>query len=293
MYIDHINGHDHGHDHSEHDHGHDHCELDHGHDHGHDHGEHDHYAALSNLETGGHNHATNSPLHSPKPESSTDAMKRIMNGGNEGNVKHAVDNNYRAAVIHVFADAIVSVLVLLALIIEYKQQTVHFLDPLVGMIGSFVIISWGYVLVYDTSSNLLDMNPDMKMTQHIKNTLEKDGSAVTDMHVWRLGPGHLGAVISVMVPKNAMPKLSNSNCSRGNDHNDHDHDHDHNDHDHDHDHNDHDHDHDHHSSSVLMPYSIEYYKSKLSRYRSLSHVTIEIQSYVYTSDTSQNPLHMK
>ena len=56
MYIDHINGHDHGHDLSEHEHGHDHCELDHGHDHGHDHGEHDHYAALSNLETGGHNH---------------------------------------------------------------------------------------------------------------------------------------------------------------------------------------------------------------------------------------------
>ena len=73
----------------------------------------------------------------------------------------------------------------------------YFLDPLSGLLGSFVVMNWAYVLAYDTIQLLLDLNPDEELTGHLLKRLEGDGSTVTDLHVWRLGPGHLGAIISV------------------------------------------------------------------------------------------------
>ena len=110
-----------------------------------------------------------------------------------------MDNNFRSAVSHVLADSFVSLLVVLAVVISGNVKNCAFLDPLVGIIGSFVIISWAYTLVIDTSHTLLDMNPDLDMTRKLRARLEKDRSTTTlDLHVWRLGPGHLGAIVSVV-----------------------------------------------------------------------------------------------
>lgn len=106
---------------------------------------------------------------------------------------------------HVLADSIVSMLVVLALVIAGNVRNCEFLDPLVGIIGAFVIISWAYTLVCDTTHTLLDMNPDIDMTRKLRARLEKDGSTtLLDLHIWRLGPGHLGAIVSVLtaVPRN-------------------------------------------------------------------------------------------
>jgi Co/Zn/Cd efflux system component len=71
------------------------------------------------------------------------------------------------------------------------------MDPLACVIGTCVIASWSYGLVRDTGSILLDMNPDRRMADHLRQTIERDGDEVGDLHLWRLGPGHLGAIISV------------------------------------------------------------------------------------------------
>ena len=118
--------------------------------------------------------------------------------------KYQQDNNFRAAVMHVVLDAFVSVLVIFAIVTAglVPHQKAVFLDPLVAIIGSFVIISWGYTLIVDTGANLLDICPDIKMTAALKERLERerDGalpSKVQDLHVWRLGPGHLGCIIAI------------------------------------------------------------------------------------------------
>lgn len=111
-----------------------------------------------------------------------------------------MDNNFRAAILHVVMDAFVSVLVIIAISIAGTVPHTNFLDPLAAIIGSFVILSWAYQLIRDTSSNLLDMNPDLKMTAKLQEVLERDGSLVTDLHIWRLGPGHLCGAISVLPP---------------------------------------------------------------------------------------------
>lgn len=106
------------------------------------------------------------------------------------------DNNMRAAVVHVIADAAVSVLVIVGLVLA-KLFGWLWMDPLAGLIGAIVIASWAYSLVRDTGRILLDMNPDASMTDSLRQTIEQGGDRLTDLHLWRLGPGHLGAVISV------------------------------------------------------------------------------------------------
>jgi len=115
------------------------------------------------------------------------------------------DNNMRAAIIHVMADAAVSVLVIVGLLLARTFGWL-WMDPLAGIIGACVIASWAYGLVRDTGSILLDMNPDPRLTHRLRQEIEADGDHVTDLHVWRLGPGHLGAVLSVVTGKDRRPE---------------------------------------------------------------------------------------
>jgi cation diffusion facilitator family transporter len=115
------------------------------------------------------------------------------------------DNNLRAAVIHVMADAAVSVLVIAGLVLARAFGWL-WMDPLAGIIGACVIASWAWGLVRDTGSILLDMNPDPRLTSRLRQEIEADGDRLADLHVWRLGPGHLGAVLSVVTGKDRRPE---------------------------------------------------------------------------------------
>jgi cation diffusion facilitator family transporter len=136
------------------------------------------------------------------------------------------DNNMRAAVIHVIADAAVSVLVIVGLLLARLFGWL-WMDPLAGIVGACVIASWSFGLVRDTGAILLDMNPDRPMADNLRQTIEGDGDKIADLHLWRLGPGHLGAIVSVNTCKARGP---------------------------------------------------DYYRAKLARLRSLSHLTIEVRS---------------
>ena len=106
------------------------------------------------------------------------------------------DNNMRAAIIHVMADAAVSVLVIVGLLLARAFGWL-WMDPLAGIFGACVIASWSYGLVRDTAAILLDRIPDRRLAQDLRTTIESDGSTLADLHLWRLGPGHLGAIVSV------------------------------------------------------------------------------------------------
>jgi cation diffusion facilitator family transporter len=114
------------------------------------------------------------------------------------------DNNMRAAVVHVMADAAVSVLVITGLLLARTFGWL-WMDPLAGIVGATVIASWSYGLIRDTGAILLDMNPDRAMEQRMRDTIEADGDRLTDMHLWRLGPGHLGVIVSVNTAKHRGP----------------------------------------------------------------------------------------
>jgi cation diffusion facilitator family transporter len=106
------------------------------------------------------------------------------------------DNNIRAAVVHVLADAAVSVLVIIGLVLARLFGWL-WMDPLAGIVGAFVIASWSWGLVRDTSAILLDMIPDRHVAEGVRRAIEAEGDQVADLHLWRLGPGHLGAIVAV------------------------------------------------------------------------------------------------
>jgi cation diffusion facilitator family transporter len=113
-----------------------------------------------------------------------------------GHGAHHRDNNMRAAVVHVMADAAISVLVIVGLLLARAFGWL-WMDPLAGFIGALVIANWSIGLLRDTGGILLDRTPDPHMAERVRKAIESEGDRVTDLHLWRLGPGHLGAILCV------------------------------------------------------------------------------------------------
>lgn len=110
------------------------------------------------------------------------------------------DHNLRAAYLHVLADAATSVLAILALAAGWMLG-LRSLDPLVGVIGAAVIASWAYGLIRDSALVLLDAEDDPALALAIRSMIESElGARVADLHLWRLGPGHRGLIVSLVSP---------------------------------------------------------------------------------------------
>lgn len=118
-------------------------------------------------------------------------------GGDDVHEAAVRDHNIRSAYLHVMADAAVSVLAIVGLILARTFGWL-WMDPLAGVIGALVIANWSYGLMRDTGGILLDMNPDRKMADNVRQVVEGNGDKVLDLHVWRVGPGHMSAVVSVV-----------------------------------------------------------------------------------------------
>jgi cation diffusion facilitator family transporter len=110
---------------------------------------------------------------------------------------HHQDSNYRAAYVHVLADALTSVLTIAGLSAAWAFGWT-FMDPVVGLIGMMVILSWGLSLVRSAGGVLLDTVPDPAMAQRIRDCIETGGDRLADLHLWQLGPGHAAVIASVV-----------------------------------------------------------------------------------------------
>ncbi len=114
------------------------------------------------------------------------------------------DHNLRAAYVHVIADAAVSVLAVIGLTCGRVLGWV-WMDPVMGLIGMAVILNWSWSLVRISGTVLLDMRPD-GIARQIAERLEGGGSdRVSDLHLWRVGPGHHAAVVSIVCDRPEPP----------------------------------------------------------------------------------------
>jgi cation diffusion facilitator family transporter len=123
------------------------------------------------------------------------------------------DNNMRAAVIHVVADAAVSILVIVGLVLARLFGWL-WMDPLAGIVGACVIGSWSYGLIRDTGAILLDMNPDRQLAKKLRDAIEVEGDRLHDLHLWRVGPGHLAAIICVATSEQRDPDYYHRRLAR-------------------------------------------------------------------------------
>ena len=95
------------------------------------------------------------------------------------------------------ADAVTSLLAISALVAA-AYFDLPWLDPVAGFLGTIVITVWAYSLIKSAAAVLLDAVPSRSRAGLIRQRLEIENDRVTDLHVWRLGPGHLG-VVAVIV----------------------------------------------------------------------------------------------
>ncbi|MDK1492307.1 CDF family Co(II)/Ni(II) efflux transporter DmeF [Sinorhizobium sp. 7-81] len=122
-------------------------------------------------------------------------------------VGHGRDNNLRAAYLHVLADALTSILAIVALAAGSLYGWL-WLDPLMGVVGALVIARWSAGLIRDAGSVLLDYIPAGEdLPGQIRAAIERDGDRITDLHVWQLGPGHHGAIVSLVTKSPQSPSL--------------------------------------------------------------------------------------
>lgn len=161
--------HGHGKDRS---HGHDHAESHaHGDDHDHDHSAHHH-----------------------------------THGGHASHSSGHTDNNFRAAYLHVLADALTSVLAIGALLAGSLYGW-NWMDPAMGIVGALVIARWSWALVRDTGRVLVDYVPEQEdLPGEIRAALETQEDEITDLHVWQVGPGHHAAIIALRSPHPRAPE---------------------------------------------------------------------------------------
>jgi cation diffusion facilitator family transporter len=122
-----------------------------------------------------------------------------------GHRHHDRDLNLRAAYVHVLADAVTSMLAIAGLLTA-KLAGWTFMDPLVGLAGTGVILSWAYGLLRQSGAVLIDAVPDRELAKRIRGELETGGDAVSDLHLWRVGPGHYAAVVSLVSGDPKLPQ---------------------------------------------------------------------------------------
>lgn len=111
---------------------------------------------------------------------------------------HRHDHNLRAAYVHVLADALTSVLAIVALA-GGRYLGWSWLDPAMGLVGAAVILWWSYGLIRGSTRVLLDEEASAATADAIRRRIEREAdNRITDLHLWRVGPHHLAAIISVM-----------------------------------------------------------------------------------------------
>ncbi len=111
---------------------------------------------------------------------------------------HHHDHNLKAAYFHVLADALTSVLAIIALVLG-KYYGWNWLDPVMGIVGALIITQWSYSLMKETSPVLLDESIALKYKLAIKEKIESDeDNRISDLHIWRVGPGHFAIIISLV-----------------------------------------------------------------------------------------------
>ncbi|MEM8947916.1 MAG: CDF family Co(II)/Ni(II) efflux transporter DmeF [Pseudomonadota bacterium] len=141
----------------------------HHHHHGHDH--HDHH----------HDHHGHHHHHGEEPASELQK-----------------DHNLRAAYLHVLADALTSLLAILALLAG-KYTGAVWLDPIMGILGAILVARWSWGLLRISAKVLLDWQAEDPVIERLRGALLVDGSdRIADLHVLTIGQGQHAAEVTIV-----------------------------------------------------------------------------------------------
>lgn len=136
-------------------------------------------------------------------------------GDHAGGHGHDHDHNLRSAYLHVLADALTSVLAILALLAA-KYAGLVWMDPAMGLVGALLVARWSYGLLRATGLTLLDRQGPEDLVRIVKESVEADPQTrVADLHLWSIGPDVYAVVVSVVASRPATPDEIRARIPRG------------------------------------------------------------------------------
>lgn len=150
---------------------------------------------------GGHAHGPHGHSH-PRDHAHEDHGHASKTPGGSGHDDH----NLRGAYLHVLADALTSVVAILGLAAGWALGWT-WMDPAVGVLGAVMIASWSASLGRDTAGTLIDAPPDEALERLVRERLETGDVKVCDLHLWRVGPGHVAAIVSLVTHEPKEPAV--------------------------------------------------------------------------------------
>lgn len=119
---------------------------------------------------------------------------------------HHHDLNLRSAYIHVLADAVTSVLAIIALSAG-KIWGASWLDPVMGIVGAGMVAIWAYSLIRESGRVLLDADMQAPVVSEIREIIQKHPANIdiSDLHVWRVGKGKYACILSLVTHADFSP----------------------------------------------------------------------------------------
>ena len=127
--------------------------------------------------------------------------------GHDGNAHHGHhDLNLRSAYMHVLADAVTSVLAIIALF-GGKLWGASWLDPVMGLVGAVLVSFWAYGLLRDTGQVLLDAEMNAPVVAEIREVIATSPvkAQICDLHVWHVGKGKYACILGLATDNDVSP----------------------------------------------------------------------------------------
>jgi cation diffusion facilitator family transporter len=113
--------------------------------------------------------------------------------------------NLKAAYLHVLADALTSILAIVALVCAMLWE-VTWLDPVMGIVGSILVFIWAIGLIKQSAKILLDAEMDDPIVEEVIesiNDIDKN-IQINDLHIWKVGKGKYSCILSISVEENEI-----------------------------------------------------------------------------------------
>lgn len=120
--------------------------------------------------------------------------------------QHGHDHNLVSAYLHVLADALTSLLAIVALLAA-KYFGLTWMDPFMGLVGAALVAKWSFGLLRATSAVLLDRSAPAAICAAVREGIERvDGNRVVDLHVWCIGLNLYSVLLTVVAPVPRSPE---------------------------------------------------------------------------------------
>jgi len=89
-------------------------------------------------------------------------------------------------------------------LLAVKYAGLIWMDPVMGLIGAYLVSRWFIGLITNSGHVLLDKEGPQNLRSSVREALENEDDRIQDLHLWSIGPGIWAAIVSI-APRRPLP----------------------------------------------------------------------------------------